>query len=47
MYKISNTVVPPGKKQLIGHSGNIYSDTDDSDDDLDDKLFQHVTPFLI
>ena len=47
MYKMSNIVVPPGKKQLVGHSGNIYSDTDDSDDELNEKPFQYVTPFLI
>ena len=42
MYKMSNTVVPLGKKQLIGHSGNEYSDTDDSDDELNKKTFQYV-----
>jgi hypothetical protein len=44
MYKMSNTVVPPGKKQLVGHSGNIYSDTDDSDDELNEKPFKYVKP---
>ena len=42
MYKMSNTVVPPGKKQFIGHSGNIYIDTDDSDDELNEKSVQYV-----
>ncbi len=44
MYKMSNTVVPPGKNSFTGHSGNEYSDTDDSDDELNKKPIKCVKP---